>query len=102
MELITSNIYLVLYLTAWLVTFISYQKKKQIFDAGSFLIFLQLLWSIMSLALYNGSVYTFNYLTLFPFIYLFVFNLMIMWPIIKYDYKKINIIQKPNSILTSV
>lgn len=102
MELITSNIYLVLYLTAWLVTFISYQKKKQIFDAGSFLIFLQLLWSIMSLALYNGSVYTFNYLTLFPFIYLFVFNLMIMWPIIKYDYKKINIIQKPNSILLNI
>jgi oligosaccharide repeat unit polymerase len=102
MELITSNIYLILYLTAWLVTFILYQKKKQIFDAGSFLIFLQLLWSIMSLVLFNGSVYTFNHLTLFPFIYLFMFNLLILWPIIKYDYKKINIIQKPDTILLNI
>lgn len=101
MELLMSNIYLVLYITAWIVTIVVYQKRKQHLDAGSLILFSYLFYSIVSLLLYNNpfSIYTFNPIRIFPFIYLYLMLILAASPILKYDDNKINEIQKPNTVL---
>ncbi len=102
MEPLMSNIYLVLYVTAWILTIIVYQKKRQHFDAGSVILFSYLLYSIVSLILYNNpnsTFGTFNRLSIFPFIYLYLMIMLATSPILKYDDNKIEEIQKPNTAL---
>jgi oligosaccharide repeat unit polymerase len=99
METINSNSILVLYIAAWVVTIIIYQKKKQHFDAGSVLLFSFLLYSIASLLLYNSPFYNFKSIRLFPFIYLYLILMLVLSPILKYDINKLNEIQKPNIFL---
>jgi oligosaccharide repeat unit polymerase len=101
MEPLMSNIFLVLYITAWIVTIIVYQKKRQHLDAGSVLLFSYLLYSIASLFLYNNpfSIYTFNQIRIFPFIYLYLMLMLAASPVLRYDVNKINKIQKPNTVL---
>ena len=102
MELNLSNTNILLYITAWIVTIIIYQKKKKHFDAGSVILFSYLLYSIASLILYNikdNTFNTFNEIYLFPFIYLYLMLMLATWPILRYDYNKINEIQRPSTIL---
>jgi oligosaccharide repeat unit polymerase len=101
MESHLSNIYLILFVITWIVTIIVYQKKKQHFDAGSVLLCSYLLYSIASLLLYNSDnqFYAFNdSIRLFPFIYLYLMLMLAFSPILKYDYKRINDIQKPTTV----
>ena len=105
MELILSNINILLYSIAWFVTIIIYQKKKKHFDAGSVILFSYLIYSIASLILYNikDNIFnTFNEIYLFPFIYLYLMLLLATWPVLRYDFNKINEIQKPNTILLNI
>jgi oligosaccharide repeat unit polymerase len=102
MELLLSNINLILYVAAWIMTILIYQKKRKQFDAGSLLLFSYLLYSIASLLLYNSpnnSFGTFNHIRLFPFIYLYLMLMLAVSPILKYNDKKIEEIQKPNTVL---
>lgn len=101
MESLTDIINLVLYITAWILTIIAYQKKRRHFDAGSLLLFSYLLYSIVSLLLYNNpfSIYTFNRIRIFPFIYLYLMLMLAALPVLKYDNNKIKEIQKPNTVL---
>ena len=101
MESLMSNIYIVLYVTIWIVTIIVYQKKRQHFDAGSVILFSYLLYSIASLFLYNNNnpFYTFKHIQLFPFIYLYLMLMLAASPIFKYNDNKIEEIQKPNMVL---
>lgn len=92
-----SNLYLFLYISAWIVTIRLYQKKKQHFDAGSLLLYSYLFYSIASLILYNIPFFTFNNIDLFPFIYLYVMLMLAFWPVLKYDDFKIIEIQKPTT-----
>jgi oligosaccharide repeat unit polymerase len=97
-----SNLYICLYVAAWIITIVVYQKKKQRFDSGSIILFSFLLYAIISLILYNitdSSFGSFETIQLFPFIYLFLMLLIAVWPILKYDETKIAKIQKPNVIL---
>lgn len=98
MESDLSNICLVLYLSAWIVTIVAYQKKKKHFDAGSVLLCSYLLYSIVSLLLYNSPFYTFDRIRLFPFIYLYFMLMLAFSPILKYDVYKIKEIKKPTTI----
>lgn len=99
MDPLMSNIFLVSYIIAWIITIITYQRKKQHFDAGSVVLFSYLLYSIASLLLYNSPFYTFNPIRIFPFIYLYLMLMLAVSPILKYDDNKINEIQKPNTVL---
>ncbi len=93
-----SNLYIVLYITAWIITIVAYQKEKKHFDAGSVVLFSYLLYSIASLLLYNSPFYTFEHIRLFPFIYLYLMLMLAFSPILKYDDYKIKEIQKPTTI----
>ena len=99
MESLMSNIWLVFYITAWTVTIIIYQKKKKHFDAGSVILYSYLLYSIVSLFLYNSSFYSYNYIIIFPFIYLYLMIMLTALPVLKYNSAKINLIQQPSNVL---
>lgn len=91
-----SNLCLVVYLLEWIVLFVCYQKKRKIFDAGSFILCTYVLYAFLSWRLFNspGSVYT-KTIHLFPFIYLFIMLLMATTTVLKYDVRKISDIQQP-------
>jgi oligosaccharide repeat unit polymerase len=101
MDSLMSNIWLGLYIIAWIVTFITYQKKKQYFDAGSVLLCSYLLYSIASLLLFNNPYLGSKYksLHLFPFIYMYLMLMLASSPVLKYDVLKINKIQKPRNVI---
>lgn len=102
MDSLISNINIVLYILAWIVTIVLYHIKKKSFDAGSILLFTYLVYAITSLLLYNSQYYHFNRIRLLPFIYLFSILLFVFWPILKYNDKKIDEIQKVPSIYISI
>ena len=102
MDSLISNINIVLYILAWLVTIVLYHIKKKIIDAGSVLLFTYLIYSITSLLLYNSPFYHFDRIRLFPFIYLFLILLLVFWPILKFNANKIEEIQKIPSIYLSI
>lgn len=99
MNNLESNLWLVVYLLAWIVFFVSYQKKRKIFDAGSFILCTYILYAFLSWRLFNspGTVYN-KPIHLFPFIYLFIMLLLATSTVLKYDVKKISGIQRPNSL----
>lgn len=98
MDSLISNINIILYILAWIVTIILYHIVKRRIDAGSILLFMYLIYAITSLILYNSHSYYFNQIRLLPFIYLFLMLMLFFWPILKYDAYKIDEIQKVPSI----
>ncbi|MDD3489071.1 MAG: O-antigen ligase [Paludibacter sp.] len=104
MEEIISNINIVLYISVLLFTTILYQKKRGYFDSGSVLLFSYLLYSIMSLLLYNNPFFVsiFQPIRLFPFIYLYSMLILTALPIFRYDQSKIREIQMPSVGLLKV
>lgn len=93
-----SNTYLILYILAWLITFIVYQRKHQQFDAGSVILVSYIIFAICSLILFNTPVryYTFNDLTLFPFIYLFIMLRIALSPVLRFNSRIASSIAPPN------
>lgn len=93
-----SNTYLILYILAWLITFLVYQRKHQQLDAGSVIIVSYIGFAICSLILFNSPVryYRFNELTLFPFMYLFIMLLIALSPVLRFNSKLATSIAPPN------
>jgi len=101
MESMMSILSIVLYISAWIVTIIYYQKKKKHFDAGSVVLFSYLSYSIISLLLYisDNPFFTFNRIRIFPFVYLYLMIILAILPILKYDDNKIKEIQQPSVLI---
>ena len=94
-------IMLILFIITWVITFAWYQNKKKYFDAGSVIIFSNILYSILSFFLFFDPFWgqEFNKLNLFPFIYLYLMLMIAAFPVLKFDELKIIEIQKPSNIL---
>jgi oligosaccharide repeat unit polymerase len=101
-EKFLSNINIVLFILGWITIIIFYQRRKKSFDAGSILLFSYLFYAIMSLCLYNNPYYKFDSIEIFPFIYLFLMLMLAFAPILRYDYNKIDKIQKPPAIFLNL
>ena len=99
---IISNFYIILLNLAWLGTLVVYQRKKGYVDAGTIVLSSYLLYALFSLLLFNSPFYFFDNIELFPFIYLFLMQLLFFTPILRYDTNKIDEIQKPSSIILFV
>lgn len=99
-----SNIYLILYILTWIVTYIIYQRKHQQFDAGSSIIVSYIIFAISSLVLFNTPIiyYEFNELTLFPFVYLFIMLLIALSPVLRFNSKLTTSITPPNITIFNV
>jgi len=100
----TSNLYIIIYIVLWAVTFCYYWKKKKVFGAGNLILASYLAYSVLSFFLYNHPYYqwneTDNDLKLFPFIYLFLMMLVFLQPVLKYD--ETCYIQQPSSSLLNI
>ncbi len=98
-----NNLYLIINILVWLITFFYYQFKRKCFDVGSLLIFSFLFYAINSYLHFNTTfVFSYNDLTLFPFIYLYIILMIIMWPVLKYTKHREHQIQKPSMSLLYV
>ena len=66
-----NNILACSYLLLWVATFIWYHFKHHSIDAGSGIIFMYILYGIISIDSLNDPIFSmsFNNLTLFPYIY---------------------------------
>ncbi|WP_026727843.1 O-antigen polymerase [Flavobacterium denitrificans] len=99
---ILSNAIILFFILSWIATIILYQVKKKHFDAGSVLLFSYLLYAVMSLILFNNPYYSFNEMSIFPFIYLYLMLMLAFSPVLRYDYNKIDEIQKPPTIFLNL
>lgn len=98
-----SNLYLILYITTWLFTFLFYQKKRRFFDAGSFILVSYLVYSIFSFFLFNGvGVYTIKSLSLFPFLYLYIMLMITTSPVLLFNTDKISSIKLSNQSIVYI
>lgn len=98
-----NNLYLIINILIWLITFIYYQYKRKHIDVGSVLIFSFLFFAFASFIHFNLTFSdTYDDLTLFPFIYLYIILMMVMWPVLKYNDHKVIQIQSPNSLLLNI
>lgn len=99
--LLVSNICIVIYILAWVITLVWYQKKKKFFDAGSIIICSYILFAIASFFLFNNQYMKgeFDDLHLFPFVYLYLMLIIILSPIVKYNELRIDRIRKPSNLL---
>lgn len=97
-----SNVNLILFVLFWAVTLFVYQFKKKQFDAGSIILTSYLIYSILSLILYNNPFYKFDDITLFPFLYLYALLMICFFPILNYNYQQIDSIQAPTRVLLNI
>ena len=98
-----SKIILFLYFIVWCLTLIRYQKKKKIFDVGSLMISTFLLFAFSSFMVYGNVAWgeEFKEVRIFPFIYLYGMLILSMYPVLRINENKINVIQKPTSLILS-
>lgn len=93
-----SNFYLISYLLAWVITWITYQRKRHQIDAGSTILISYIGYAVCSIILYNSQVdyYDFNELTLFPFIYLYIMLMIAISPVLKFNNEDCAAIEEPH------
>lgn len=94
-----SNVYLIIYIIAWVITLIIYQRKHHKVDAGSVILISYIVFAICSLYVYNTPMvyHEFNELTLFPFIYLFIMLRIALSPVLRFDSNVCTSIIEPHS-----
>lgn len=99
-----SNIYLILYMLAWILTLIIYQHKRRQFDASSIILISYVGYAFSSLILFNShtSYYDFKELSAFPFVYLYLMLILSLTPVLKFNNQKYSAITTPNMHLLNI
>jgi oligosaccharide repeat unit polymerase len=77
-------------------TFIIFQCIKKKLTVGSFVLLLYAVLSVLSIDLFNSPDSTYNDLTLFPFIYLYVVLMLMFRPLLKFSEEKTKNIFMPD------
>ena len=98
-ETTINNILACSYLLLWVATFIWYHFKHHSIDAGSGIIFMYILYGIISIDSLNDPIFSmsFNNLTLFPYIYLYGMMMLAILPIINNHFHPTTKIADPNT-----
>lgn len=98
-DTITNNILACGYLLLWVITFVWYHFKHHSIDAGSGIIFMYIVYGIISIDSLNDPIFSLSYenLTLFPYIYLYGMMLIAMLPIINNHFHTTSKIENPNT-----
>ncbi len=89
----------IFYLLIWVVTLFLYQKRRNVFDAGSVIILSYVCYAIFSLITINDIFFsiTFEPLHLFPYIYLYLMLLLALWPTIYHHCHPVKEIENPQT-----
>lgn len=87
------------YLLLWVITFIWYHFKHHSLDAGSGIIFMYILYGIISIDSLNDPIFSMSYenLTLFPYLYLYAMMMIAILPIINVHFHPTYTIEAPNT-----
>ena len=74
------------YFLVWVITFIWYHIKHPRLDAGSVIIWMQVVYAFFSILTISDALfsYAFNELALFPYIYLYSMLIVAMLPVIRF------------------
>lgn len=92
--------FLILYIVSWCILYAYLQRKYRYFGAGSLIVLITTICAICSLVIYNNYdlnwTYQYSNLTLFPFVYLFVSEILFLSPLLRYNEGKIKYIDQPN------
>jgi len=99
---VLSNINLLFYVLLWITVLFFYHFKKRQFDVGYLILISYLIYSIFSFFLFNNDFFSFQKITFFPFIYLFTLLMISFFPILKYDFIKIESINKPTNLFLNI
>ena len=97
------SIYILIYILLWIVVYRINRNRCKYFGASSLLILLNIIYAVSSFVLYNNSIMSFKYqyqtMTLLPFVYLFVSQMIVMSPILRYKEVRIESFQTPSTII---
>ena len=99
--------YIIIYLLLWgLTLYLIYIKHNRKFDAAIFLILLNVIYATCSLFSYNDEILNYLFgarpLTLFPFIYLFFSEMLVMSPVLRFNASRYDSISKPNNQILKI
>ena len=98
-----SVINLIIYTLLWIWTFRSYYKKKRTIDSGGVIILLFCLYAVCGCFLYIdewiGETYNKYPLSLFLFVYLYIMLLVSIYPVMKFDSRKIVYLKANNYVV---
>lgn len=94
-----SNVILILFIVAWMVTYLVYRTKIKAFTVVALILVTEFVLSILSALLYNNPLSSFNAIQLFPFIYLYCLTIISLKPLINIRFDKIDYISKPSNLL---
>lgn len=98
-----STIILIINSLLYIVTFVIYQKRIKAFQLGSFVLLFYSLISIGSIFLYNiDSVWTFEEITVFPLIYLYIVLMISFYPVLNFSNKKVYDIKMPDGMAMNI
>ena len=78
-------IYISIFIILWVISLIGHQKKCKDFNLGSFSIMVFIIYAVCSLILLLDENNNLKGLTLFPLLYLFVFERLTILPLTRYD-----------------
>ena len=100
----SNKIIVLIYLAAWVITFLFYYRKNKKFDSGCFIMATYIVYALSSYLLYNTKYIVFSPLPLkvFPFIYLFLMLLVGLLPILRFRTASNVTIQQPSMSLLNV
>lgn len=100
-QAVFDNILLILYMSAWICTLGWYQHKVRDFDAGSMIILSYIGYAFISIQTYNSPInitmYMYNPLKVFPFVYLYIMLMIALSPAIYHHFYPVNKIESPKS-----
>ncbi len=98
-QIVYDNILASLYLLVWIVTFVVLHRKHRRLDAMSAIMLMYIIYNVFSLLTINDPLFaiTFEPLTVFPYIYLYVMLMIALWPSIYYHTYEIKAIDYSNT-----
>ena len=98
-DLAVSNLFLLVNILLWLITFLFYQLRKRYFGAGSFLLLFYLSIAIVGFHLFNHplSIGWFKEINLFPLLYLYLMMILATLSVLKFNEQRIDHIQNPSN-----
>ena len=99
----TDQLYIIFYFILWVITFIVYIRRKRTFDAGACLLLAYTIYSFFSYYAYNVNYFNnFEKLKVFPYIYLYISLIIVMYPILKTNTDENVQLAKPDTKLFKI
>ncbi len=87
------------YLLLWIVTWVVYQRRRNVFDGGSAIMLSYICYAVFSIITINDELFsiTFEPLRLFPYIYLYLMLMIALWPAVYHHLHPVTEIEEPHT-----